>query len=86
MKDEQQQFKTILHATLVCMCCFCLGIIIAFLFAFQNNILCNYTSNSYLCKEVVCQGDCNNNTDIKQWNASINSPLNSSVNSPLNRH
>ena len=84
MKDEQQQLKTIVHATLVCMCCFCLGIIIAFLFAFQNNILCDYTSNSYLCKKVACQGDCNNTTNINQWNASVNSPLNASVNSTLN--
>ena len=57
MKKNNEEFKTILCSTIICLFCFGLGIFIFFII--QSNILCNYTDNNYICKTKACLKDCN---------------------------
>ena len=58
MKDDYQEKdnKVKLHAFFVCLCFFSLGLIggALFFFLYPNDILCNVTTNKYLCNKKIC--------------------------------
>ena len=58
MKDDydEKNHKIKLHAFFVCLCFFSLGLIggALFFFLYPNDILCNMTTNKYLCNKKVC--------------------------------